>query len=286
MAAVCRRLILAWLLTHGAAGTTATGAPAHGATPTSDRVADGEMSTTTRAPPAPPSSTRPASAQTGSTSPSSTRPASAQTGSTSPSSTRPASAQTGSTSPSSTRPASAQTGSTSPSSTRPCRPGADRTTPLPSALPSTTETSTGPAEERPYATSPVAATASIHTGRAKESQPGVTGEEPSEGSNPGTAVAGLIGGALVGMMVGFLLIYLKKRQLQKQQVTTADWAGPSPFLEGDGQAPHPPSDHISLSGFLSQPDAAMGDMTVGSTFGGAAQETASPAPVESPHQVM
>lgn len=57
------------------------------------------------------------------------------------------------------------------------------------------------------------------------------------------------------MILGFLLIYMKKRGFQKQQITTTDWAGPSPFLDG-GANSDPitlrPSNRISLSSFLPQ----------------------------------
>lgn len=100
-------------------------------------------------------------------------------------------------------------------------------------------------------------------------------------SNDGKAVAGIIGGALVLMMVGFLFIYIKKRKLQRQQITTTDWAGPSPFLEGgadNGQVTLRSSNRISLSSFLPlrlskrlsllpETDEELVDMTPGTTFG-------------------
>ncbi|KAF7657503.1 hypothetical protein LDENG_00026020 [Lucifuga dentata] len=78
----------------------------------------------------------------------------------------------------------------------------------------------------------------------------------SQEANHGKAVAWIIGGALVLMMVGFLGIYVKKRKLYKQKITTSDWAGPSPFLEGgdgsNGQVKLRSSNQISLSSFLPQ----------------------------------
>ncbi|XP_028276420.1 mucin-3A-like [Parambassis ranga] len=113
--------------------------------------------------------------------------------------------------------------------------------------------------------------------------------KPSENkvTNHGKVVAALIGGALVVMMVGFLLIYIKKQKMQKQQVTTTDWAGPSPFLEhgGDsGQVSLRSSNRISLSSFLPQrlskrlsrlpeTDEELEDLTPGTTFGGKHQES-------------
>uniref|UniRef100_A0A8C7X8D0 Uncharacterized protein n=1 Tax=Oryzias sinensis TaxID=183150 RepID=A0A8C7X8D0_9TELE len=72
-------------------------------------------------------------------------------------------------------------------------------------------------------------------------------------SNSGQIVAGLIGGALALMMAGFLAIYIKKRRIQKQQTMVTDWAGPSPFLqdEGDGgQVTKRPANRISIASFL------------------------------------
>ncbi|CAM9099607.1 unnamed protein product, partial [Lampetra planeri] len=98
---------------------------------------------------------------------------------------------------------------------------------------------------------------------------------------PGKVVAGLIGGALVLMMLGLLVVYGQKRKYQKQQITTSDWAGPSPFLEGgagDGEVTLKSSNHISLSSFLPQrlskrwnllsgTNEEFGDTTPGTTFG-------------------
>lgn len=99
-------------------------------------------------------------------------------------------------------------------------------------------------------------------------------------TNYGTIVAGIIGGALAVMMVGFLVIYVKKRKLQRLQITTNDWAGPSPFIEGgtnNGQANLQSSNRVSLSSFLPHrlsrklsllPEAneELEDMTPGMTF--------------------
>ncbi|KAM7399892.1 hypothetical protein PAMP_019130 [Pampus punctatissimus] len=99
-------------------------------------------------------------------------------------------------------------------------------------------------------------------------------------TNHSKAVAGLIGGALVLMMIGFLVIYIKKQKLQKQQIRTSDWAGPSPFLEGgvdNGQVTLWSSNQISLSSFLPQRSSkrlsllpetneVIEEMTPGTTF--------------------
>ncbi|XP_013876668.1 endochitinase A [Austrofundulus limnaeus] len=101
-------------------------------------------------------------------------------------------------------------------------------------------------------------------------------------TNSSKIVAGIIGGTLCLMMVGFLVIYVKKNRLQKQQLTTTDWAGPSPFLESDNENAKitlRSSNRISLSSFLPQRlskrlsllperDEELQDMTPTATFGG------------------
>uniref|UniRef100_A0A8C9ZPU9 Uncharacterized protein n=1 Tax=Sander lucioperca TaxID=283035 RepID=A0A8C9ZPU9_SANLU len=163
---------------------------------------------------------------------------------------------------------------------------------------STTTTSTKPVENKSTSTSPVTVgdatqstgsykttiattkTPFIHITKAKERQ-----DPPEKKSNKekyhSKAVAGLIGGALILMMVGFLIIYIKKQMLQRQQITTRDWAGPSPFLEGgadNGQVTLRSSNQISLSSFLPhrlskrlsllpETNEKLEDMTQGTTFG-------------------
>lgn len=53
----------------------------------------------------------------------------------------------------------------------------------------------------------------------KEKEQNQTEKKSKNGTNHSKAVAGLIGGALVLMMVGFLVIYIKKQKLQRQQIT-------------------------------------------------------------------
>lgn len=105
--------------------------------------------------------------------------------------------------------------------------------------------------------------------------------EATKKANHGTVVAGVVGGTLVLMMVSFLVIYVKKRKLNEQQVTTKNWAGPSPFIEDgedSGQVRLRSSNRISLSSFLPQSlsrrlsllpeaDEEMEDINPGTTFG-------------------
>ncbi|XP_042342234.1 cell wall protein DAN4 [Plectropomus leopardus] len=122
----------------------------------------------------------------------------------------------------------------------------------------------------------------IHITKAKKRQdPPENNAKSNKSTDHSKVVAGLIGGALVLMMFGFLLIYIKKRKLQKHQITTTDWAGPSPFLEAGAdnvQVTRRSSNRISLSSFLPQrltkrlsllpeTDEQLEDMTPGTTFG-------------------
>lgn len=75
--------------------------------------------------------------------------------------------------------------------------------------------------------------------------------------NHGTVVAVLIGGALILMMICFGVIYIRKRRLQTKQLQNAEWAGPSPFLDGGvddscGRVQLRESNRVSLAGFLPQ----------------------------------
>ncbi|XP_041795942.1 cell wall integrity and stress response component 2 [Chelmon rostratus] len=171
---------------------------------------------------------------------------------------------------------------------------------------STTTTSSKRVEDKSISTSPVtgddamqstglyktllatANTPLIHITEAKKRQdPAEKNAKSKNGTNHSKAVAGLVSGALVLMMIGFLLIYIKKQKLQRQQITTRDWAGPSPFLEGgadNGQATLRSSHRIPLSTFLPQrlskrmsllpeKDDESEDMTPGTTFGDKHQES-------------
>lgn len=85
------------------------------------------------------------------------------------------------------------------------------------------------------------------------------GATTMRGLKHGKVVAGLIGAALIAMMIGFLVICYKKHKLKKHQIATTEWAGPTPFLEaggGDsadkGNVTLRSANRISLTGFLPQ----------------------------------
>ncbi|XP_035535351.1 protein EVI2B [Morone saxatilis] len=121
----------------------------------------------------------------------------------------------------------------------------------------------------------------------KTQHPPEKNAKDKKGTNHSKVVAGVIGGSLVFMMVGFLVIYVKKRKLQRQQIMTSEWAGPSPFLDGgadNGQVTLRSSNRISLSSFLPQrlskrlsllpeADEELEDLTAGTTFGNKRQES-------------
>ncbi|XP_041097271.1 protein EVI2B [Polyodon spathula] len=83
----------------------------------------------------------------------------------------------------------------------------------------------------------------------------------ADSTKAGTIVAVIIGGAFVLMMFAIVFITIRKRRLQQRRAADSNWAGPSPFL--DGQILSPPvedegnysqrrSKQISLGTFLPQ----------------------------------
>lgn len=110
-------------------------------------------------------------------------------------------------------------------------------------------------------------------------------------ANPGPAVAAVIGTTFVLMFIAIIFILLKKRKMQRKQLENPEWAGPSPFLDGDVQ-PNLPNmeesetinrqgfNQVSISRYLPQQlsknlklgrntseEVLMGDILQGSTFG-------------------
>ncbi|XP_036418380.1 protein EVI2B [Colossoma macropomum] len=106
--------------------------------------------------------------------------------------------------------------------------------------------------------------------------------------NAGPIVASLIGSVLVLMLIAIVVILAKKRRLDKKKLENSDWAGPSPFLEGDSQpGPHGNGEdgpfrrdtkRISLHSFFPQrfsqrlsllveEEVQMNDIAASSTFG-------------------
>ncbi|XP_056613763.1 protein EVI2B [Triplophysa dalaica] len=73
-----------------------------------------------------------------------------------------------------------------------------------------------------------------------------------QGKNPGKTVAAIIGTTFVLMFIAIIYILVRKRKLQKQQLDNPEWAGPSPFLEGDFQPNLPnyeESESVDRQGF-------------------------------------
>ncbi|KAI5625706.1 hypothetical protein C0J50_14920 [Silurus asotus] len=81
--------------------------------------------------------------------------------------------------------------------------------------------------------------------------------------NPGKIVASLIGCIFLLMFLAFVVIFFRNRQRKKKLMENTDWAGPSPFIEGDinpntptiiedGSFHRRESKRISLHSFLPQ----------------------------------
>lgn len=110
-------------------------------------------------------------------------------------------------------------------------------------------------------------------------------------ANPGPAVAAVIGTTFVLMFIAIIFILLKKRKMQRKRLENPEWAGPSPFLDGDVQPnlpnmeesetinrqgfnqvsisrhlPQQLSKHLTLGRNTSE-EVLMGDILQGSTFG-------------------
>lgn len=109
--------------------------------------------------------------------------------------------------------------------------------------------------------------------------------------SPGTIVASIICSTLALMFIGIIYILVRKRKIQKKQLENSEWAGPSPFLDGEVQPdlpttaesesvnrrgfgqisiskylPHRLSKHLTLRRDTDE-EVFMGDILQGSTFG-------------------
>ncbi|KAL7831918.1 hypothetical protein AOLI_G00294660 [Acnodon oligacanthus] len=115
------------------------------------------------------------------------------------------------------------------------------------------------------------------------------GKEKKKKDNAGSIIAALIGSTLVLMLIAIVAILVKKRQMHKKKLENPDWAGPSPFLEGDtqpglhsngedGQFQQRDTKRISLHSFFPQrfsqrlsllveEEVQMNDIAASSTFG-------------------
>ncbi|XP_043115010.1 protein EVI2B [Puntigrus tetrazona] len=109
-------------------------------------------------------------------------------------------------------------------------------------------------------------------------------------ANPGPAVAAVIGTTFVLMFIAIIFILVKKCRMQRKQLENPEWAGPSPFLDGDVQPNLPnmeESEAINTQGINQMPfsrylsqrlskhltfgrntseEVLMGDILQGSTF--------------------
>ncbi|XP_027855491.1 protein EVI2B [Xiphophorus couchianus] len=92
------------------------------------------------------------------------------------------------------------------------------------------------------------------TSQPSTSETSIIDKAEKKGSQDSKVVAAIIGSMLSLMIVGFLLIYIRKHRLQKEQTATS-WAGPSPLLDGEannGNVVLGSSNRISLTSFLPQ----------------------------------
>lgn len=163
---------------------------------------------------------------------------------------------------------------------------------------STSTTSTKPVENKSMRTNPINTPTDVYkTSPVTAKPPPIRTINPKKRQVPtennlqhevnhGKIVAGIICGALLLMMVGFIFIYIKKRKIKRQQILTKDWAGPSPFLDSrtdNDEVILRSSNRISISSFLPQrlsrrlsllpeEDQEMEDITEGTTFGGKHQK--------------
>ncbi|KAL0174618.1 hypothetical protein M9458_030586 [Cirrhinus mrigala] len=107
--------------------------------------------------------------------------------------------------------------------------------------------------------------------------------------NPGPAVAAVIGTTFFLMFIAIIFILVRKRKMQRKQLENPEWAGPSPFLDGEPNLPNTDEpetvtrqgfSQMSVSRYLSQrlskhltfgrntnEEVLMGDILQGSTFG-------------------
>ncbi|XP_067307804.1 protein EVI2B [Pseudorasbora parva] len=115
--------------------------------------------------------------------------------------------------------------------------------------------------------------------------------EDNQKANPGPAVAAVVGTTFVLMFIAIIVILVRKRKMQKKRLENPEWAGPSPFLDGDVQPNLPSTDEsetikrqgfnqVSISRYLPQrlskhlaferntsEEVLMEDILQGTTFG-------------------
>lgn len=134
-------------------------------------------------------------------------------------------------------------------------------------------------------------TSSMTTTRKTTKKLSPPSSKDKQQANPGPAVAAVIGTTFVLMFIAISFILVRKRKKQRKQLENPEWAGPSPFLDGDVQ-PNLPNmeeseainrqgfNQMSVSRYLSQrlskhltfgrntsEEVLMGDILQGSTFG-------------------
>ncbi|XP_027003945.1 protein EVI2B [Tachysurus fulvidraco] len=151
-------------------------------------------------------------------------------------------------------------------------------------------TTNGKISERTHYPKPISEiTTTIQMENTKSIKPNLSIKDDQNNKNhPGFIVASLIGSILFVMFIAFVVVLLRNRQMKKKKLENTDWAGPSPFIDGDnlpninedGSFHSRESKRISLNSFLPQrlskrfsmlsptdEEVPLEDIQVSSTFG-------------------
>uniref|UniRef100_A0A8C1PDH0 Protein EVI2B n=1 Tax=Cyprinus carpio TaxID=7962 RepID=A0A8C1PDH0_CYPCA len=134
-------------------------------------------------------------------------------------------------------------------------------------------------------------TKKLTTTKKTTTKPNPPTSKDEQQANPGPAVAAVIGTTFVLMFIAIIFILIRKHKKQIRQLENPEWAGPSPFLDGDVLPNLPNMDEPetinrqgfnqrSISRYISQrlskhltlgrntsEEVLMGDILQGSTFG-------------------
>ncbi|XP_060744689.1 protein EVI2B [Tachysurus vachellii] len=142
-------------------------------------------------------------------------------------------------------------------------------------------------ERKPYPKPSSETTATTHIENTKTIKP-KPAKDNNNKNHPGFIVASLIGSILFLMFIAFVVVLVRNRQMKKKKMENTDWAGPSPFIDGDnlpninedGAFHRRESKRISLNSFLPQrlskrfsmlsptdEEVPLEDIQVSSTFG-------------------
>ncbi|GAA6097370.1 protein EVI2B [Tachysurus ichikawai] len=143
-------------------------------------------------------------------------------------------------------------------------------------------------ERKPYPKPISETTATTQIENTKTIKPKLPIKDNNNKNHPGFIVASLIGSIMFLMFIAFVVVLVRNRQMKKKKMENTDWAGPSPFIDGDnlpninedGAFHRQESKRISLNSFLPQrfskrfsmlsptdEEVPLEDIQVSSTFG-------------------